>query len=308
MQSKPRPLGRRPLTTSDSHSLGIFRTIVECGGISTAAIKLNLDVSTISRQLKDLEIRLGMRLCDRGRSGFALTSEGEAVYRLTCDLLRTIEDFEDRIDEVRNSVVGQLRLGAVNHVLTNPETSLERVIRRVHRNAPELDVSYEVMPSREICRALIDGRIHIGITAHDREHPELERFTIYVEKHRLYCGRGHSLYENDKSSWKAEELKGIKYVAREHRANTDVVAENFGLKRGAVANDIEAITVLVKSGIYLGYLPTHHVMALPDANKLQPLNIDGADCDIPLYLYYRGEAKRLNSVSMFLRELESSRP
>lgn len=307
MPIRSRPLGRRPLTTSDSHSLGVFRDIVDCDGISSAAEKLNLDVSTISRQLKELEIRLGMRLCDRGRGGFALTSEGEAVYRLSCDLLRTIEDFEDRIDEVRNCVVGQLRIGAVNHVLTNPEISLERVIRRVHRNAPELDVAYEIMPSREICRALIDGRIHLGITAHDRDHAELSRFSIYVEKHRLYCGRGHPLYEEAGTPTNAADLKGLKYVAREHRANTDIVAESFGLTRGAVANDIEAITLLVQSGIYLGYLPTHHVAALPDGKKLRPLDIDQADCEVPLYLYYRREAKRLNSVRMFLGELESIR-
>ena len=105
-----------PLRTSDIHCLGVFRSVVECNGVSTAAAKLNVDVSTVSRQLKDLEIRIGLRLCDRGRGGFSLTAEGDAIYRLSCDLLRTIEDFEDRIDEIRNRVVGQLRIGAVNHV------------------------------------------------------------------------------------------------------------------------------------------------------------------------------------------------
>ncbi len=75
---------KQRIRTSDIHCLGVFRTIVEAGGVSTAATRMNLDVSTVSRQLKDLEIRLGMRLCERGRSGFALTTEGEAVYQLSC--------------------------------------------------------------------------------------------------------------------------------------------------------------------------------------------------------------------------------
>ena len=294
---------KQRIRASDIHSLGVFRAIVESDGVSTAAARMNLDVSTVSRQLKDLEIRLGMRLCERGRSGFALTTEGEAVYQLSCDLLRTIEDFEDRIDEIRNRNVGELRIGSINHVLTSSDIKLDQAIRSIHQTAPDLDVSYTVLPSLGICRAVLDGQIHIGITAHERDHPELERFILYVEKHYLYCGQGHPLFDLDGKKLKAVDLTGYKYVAREHQALTDVTAEEFGLERGPVANDIEAITVLVESGLYLGYLPTHHVAALPATSRMSKLNIDGSDCEVPLYVYHRKGARQLNSVRMFLDRL-----
>jgi LysR family transcriptional regulator, transcriptional activator for bauABCD operon len=269
-----------------------------------AATKLNVDVSTVSRQLKDLEIRLGLRLCERGRSGFSLTMEGETVYRLTCDLLRTIEDFEDRINEVRDRAVGQLRIGAINHVLTNDEINFGGVIRRINEKAPDLDVGYNVMSSPEICRAVLNGHIHIGITAHDREHPELERFVVYIEKHHLFCGRGHLFYDMSDAQLKQANLNEQKYVAREHRSPTDEVAEGLGLIRGAVANDIEAITVLVESGLYLGYLPSHHVTTLPSERSLRAINIKHPATDVPLYLYHRKGARRLSTVRMFLDEMK----
>jgi len=275
--------------------------------VSLAATKLNVDVSTVSRQLKDLEIRLGLRLCDRGRGGFSMTKEGESVYRLACDLLRTIEDFEDRIDEIRDRAVGQLRIGAINHVLTNTNISLGQVIRRINRKAPELDVGYNVMPSREICRAVLDGHIHIGITAHDRDHPELERFVVYTEKHHLFCGRGHPFYEMEEAELNPSSLHEQKYVAREHRSHTDDIAESLGLVRGAVANDIEAITVLVESGLYLGYLPSHHVAALSVERNLRAIKIKHPITDVPLYLYHRKGARRLSTVRMFLDELKAAK-
>ncbi len=298
---------KQRIRASDIHCLGVFRAIVEADGISTAATRMNLDVSTVSRQLKDLEIRLGMRLCERGRSGFALTTEGEAVYQLSCDLLRTIEDFEDRIDEIRNRNVGELRIGAINHVLTSSDIKLDQVIRDIHLTAPNLDVSYTVLPSRGICRAVLDGQIHVGITAHERDHPELERFVLYIEQHRLYCGKGHPLFDAGDKKLKARDISGHKYVAREHRALTDIVAEDLGLERGAVANDIEAITVLVESGLYLGYLPTHHVAALPTTSKMSKVNIANSDCEVPLYVYHRKGARQLSSVKMFLDGLNAAK-
>ena len=303
--TSPRPPSlKQPIRTSDIHGLSVFRSVVECNGVSPAATKLNLDVSTISRQLKDIEIRIGMRLCERGRGGFSLTAEGEAVYQLSCDLLRTIEEFQDRIDEIRNRAVGQLRIGAVNHVLTNAEIRLDRVVRRVHDNALELDVGYTVMPSREICRAVIDGRIHIGITADDREHPDLERSQIYVEEHRIYCGSGHPLFEKTNQRIERKTLQGYKYVARDHKSPTDSIAEELGMIRGVVANDIEAITLLLQSGLYLGYLPTHHVDALKEEGTLRPLDIDDTDCIVPIYLYHRKVSRKLSSVRLLLDEIE----
>ena len=67
------------LETVDLRLLRLFMTIVEAGGFSAAQSELNLSLSTISTHFADLETRLGLRLCRRGRSGFQLTPEGQAV-------------------------------------------------------------------------------------------------------------------------------------------------------------------------------------------------------------------------------------
>ncbi|MDU1797383.1 MAG: HTH-type transcriptional activator BauR, partial [Pseudomonas aeruginosa] len=81
----------------DIRLLRIFKTIVECGSFSAAESTLGLSRSAISLHMGDLEKRLGMRLCQRGRAGFALTDEGREVYRATQTLLAALEGFRAEV-------------------------------------------------------------------------------------------------------------------------------------------------------------------------------------------------------------------
>ena len=67
------------LNSGDLEKLRVFFAIVQANGIANARGVLNKDASTISRALTQLEERLQLRLCERGRQGFALTPEGRAV-------------------------------------------------------------------------------------------------------------------------------------------------------------------------------------------------------------------------------------
>lgn len=63
------------LSDMDLRLLQVFKAVVECGGMSAAELELNIGTSTVSRHMKDLETRLGLTLCRRGRAGFALTAD-----------------------------------------------------------------------------------------------------------------------------------------------------------------------------------------------------------------------------------------
>ena len=80
----------------------------EAGGISAAELELNIGRSTISRHIKDLETRLGVTLCRRGRAGFSLTDEGKRVYEATLRLLTAINDFRSEVNEIHQEMTGKL--------------------------------------------------------------------------------------------------------------------------------------------------------------------------------------------------------
>ena len=67
----------------DIRLLRIFVVVAECSGIAASELELNIGKSTISKHISDLEHRIGLRICNRGPSGFSLTTEGEKVLKLT---------------------------------------------------------------------------------------------------------------------------------------------------------------------------------------------------------------------------------
>ena len=55
----------------DLRLLRVFKAVADCGGMAAAELELNIAMSTISRHVKDLEQRLGLVLCRRGRGAHA---------------------------------------------------------------------------------------------------------------------------------------------------------------------------------------------------------------------------------------------
>jgi DNA-binding transcriptional LysR family regulator len=114
MQVKPPPtpairavLGQ--LSDMDLRLLQVFKSVVECGGMSAAELELNIGTSTVSRHMKDLETRLGLTLCRRGPGGFALTPEGQRVYDETLRLLAAVDGFRSSIDDIHRAWAGSWR-------------------------------------------------------------------------------------------------------------------------------------------------------------------------------------------------------
>ena len=60
--------------------LRVFKAVVDCGGFAAAETTLNISRPNISNHIANLETRINLVLCKRGRAGFALTKEGAVVY------------------------------------------------------------------------------------------------------------------------------------------------------------------------------------------------------------------------------------
>ena len=87
----------------DLRLLRVFVAIVECGGLSAAESRLNIGRSTISAHLSDLEVRLGIKLCKRGRSGFEITDAGAITYQASIELLQQCEAFANTVAALKTS-------------------------------------------------------------------------------------------------------------------------------------------------------------------------------------------------------------
>ena len=126
------------VTDADLRLLHVFRAVVACGGFAAAELELNINRSTISRHIKDLEIRLGVTLCRRGRGGFALTSEGQQVYASALRIMSAMEDFQHEVDDLHQRLTGSLTIAIFDKTATNPQCHMSRAFCRFDELAPEV--------------------------------------------------------------------------------------------------------------------------------------------------------------------------
>lgn len=260
----------RKLGNVDIKLLGVFAAIVEAGGFAAAQVQLNLSASRISTLVADLEARLDMRLCQRGRVGFRLTSEGRAVYEASQRLFAAHEEFRARVGGLGGRLTGELQIGMVDNMVTNRDCRLAEAIGRFRRRDNDVHLVLHVLGPRELERGVLDGRLQLAIGGFHHHVPGLAHEELFTEEQTLYCGLGHRLFGRPEAEMTVAELATAAFADRGYM-------EGLKLKRppefraSATANYMEALAFLVLSGQYIAYLPTHYAMRWVERGLMRSL-------------------------------------
>lgn len=257
MQARERALLGQ-LGDVDLRLLRIFRAVADCGGMAAAELELNIAISTISRHVKDLEQRLGMVLCRRGRAGFSLTPEGERLYGAADRLLQATDAFRTELYDIGRQLGGEIHVALFEKIATNPRARVDRAIADFGAMAPGAAIKLHIGTITSIERGVMDGRFHLGLIPEHRRSESLGYDPLFDERMQLYAGPSHPWYRTpsaprDWSSLETQQLAGLDY----HSPNM-ALAHARGLQRAASASDQEGVAHLVLSGRYLGFLPDHY--------------------------------------------------
>lgn len=259
------------LSDMDLRLLKVFKSVADCGGMAAAEMELNIGTSTVSRHIKDLETRLGLRLCRRGRGGFALTTEGQRVYDETLRLLAAVDGFRSSLDDIHQRMGGRLELALFDKTASNPEAKIHDAIARFTELAPEVELNLNVASSNAIVQGLMDGSYAVGVIPVHRNVQTLSYTPLFTEVMRLYCGNRHVLFgaASEPQAW--ADLRDHHFAGLGYNSPNMEFSHQAKLQRRATAFDQEAIATLVLSGKYLGFLPDHYAEAFERRGLIRPL-------------------------------------
>jgi len=128
------------LDTNRSGEMEVYVRVVERGGFSAAARDFNMTPSAVSKLVRRLEGRLGVRLLNRSTRKLQLTPEGQRFYDRAVSVLADLTDAED---EAASAVQprGKLR------VTVNMPVGLHRILPLVPRfqaQFPDIDLDITV--------------------------------------------------------------------------------------------------------------------------------------------------------------------
>jgi len=242
---------------TDIRLLRIFKTVVESGGLSAAEIELNIGKSTISKYIADLELRLDLKLCNRGPAGFSLTDDGEKVLRSADALLASVTDFRAQMNEIKQQLVGTIRIALFDQCASNPEAFVPGSIREFNKAAPSVEIDLSLEPPNVIETKVIGGQLDIGILALHRPSPSLDYLPLYGENMYLYCGKVHPFFDSDQSNLSLSDVQAANYAGIRVNSPNLHVGQKLGFRRAAKVQNEQALAILIISGSYLGFLPDH---------------------------------------------------
>jgi DNA-binding transcriptional LysR family regulator len=103
-------------------AMGVFACVVEKSSFSGAARELGITTSAVSQQIRSLENDMEVTLLHRSTRKLSLTETGQAFFHSCKEMLAAAERGKIRINELRDDLVGELRLAttpelAANHVI-----------------------------------------------------------------------------------------------------------------------------------------------------------------------------------------------
>jgi LysR family transcriptional regulator, transcriptional activator for bauABCD operon len=254
--------------------LKIYAAVVESNGIANAQALLNKDASTISRAISQLEDRLQLTLCNRGRSGFELTAEGSLVYEEALKLFTGFRGFEKKVESLNGQGAQSLSIGIIDNIISDPNCTLMPAIKQyctIH--SQEVLLNMNVLTPHELEKQLLDKRIDIALGIFENKHNAISYRPVYEEIDYLYCAADSALCKQIQAGISDEHLlqrlNEQNFVSRHFLKETDLLELNLE-KYGHVTytENLEAMMFLILSGQYIGFIPGHYAKHFEQQNLM----------------------------------------
>lgn len=178
MKPPPAPAAGDRLTLEVRH-LRLVRAIVTDGGVTRAAARLHLSQPALSRQLSDLEARLGTPLFSRVGRRMVATPAAERLVRTAETVLGELARAEEEVRGLDPESSGVIRLSTECYTAYH---WLPRALDGFGRRFPRVDVRIVVEATRRPLEALFDGRLDLAIVKTETAAGDLVRMPLFEDE------------------------------------------------------------------------------------------------------------------------------
>jgi len=160
--------------------------------LTDAAQVLHSSQSALSKQIRDLEIELGLGIFVRkGKRFTGLTEAGEQVLPMLDRLLLEASNISLVAEQFREGDSGQLSI-ATTH--TQARYVLPDVVVTFRREFPKVQLSLQQGSPQQIVEWLLKGQAQIGIATESlSQHDELVSFPYYQWAHAVVVPADHPM-------------------------------------------------------------------------------------------------------------------
>ncbi len=191
-------------------SLKVFCDLAETESFTKAAQVNGVSQSAVSQTISALEDHFKSRLIERSKKNFRLTVEGEVLYNHGKEILQTYASFQNRMQEIRNVVSGEIRVATVYSIGLH---DLPPYVKRFMRDYPDVNIHVEYRRANQVYEGVLGNIVDLGLVAYPVHDPRWEVVSLRQEPLVLACHPQHPLAKQKKINLKA--LNGQKFISFE---------------------------------------------------------------------------------------------
>ena len=179
---------------AESQELGLevrhfryFVRIVEDGSFSRASLGLHISQPALSKQVRELESEMGVKLLARSVRGVTATEAGLAVYQHAKAVLKQIDGTLSIAMQAGGGIAGQVGIGLPWTISSLFGLSL---LAEVRATLPHVKLEVTEGPSADISRMLSQGKLDLAVVFGATSHAALRVEPLVAESLWLVGAKG----------------------------------------------------------------------------------------------------------------------
>lgn len=296
---------KSPLS-ADLNSLRIFLEVARTESFSSAALRLHLPASTVSRRLAELEAALGVALLLRSTRRVSLTEAGKHLLEQIGGAVELIDRGIAGFQPADGAARGRLRVATS---VAFARTFLPAILKRYAELCPEVQVDLQTTHHNV---DLIGESVDVALRMGEPVDSEMIYRKIGTIRQRLYAAPG---YGANLSLSSPEELMHLALIAHRTRMRRELAhwvltdgSRHFTLERAPsiVVDDPAIGERLIAEGLGIGLLSDALAADGVATGRLVPVLADWSGPPTHLFYLYHQQLGDLPKVAEFLKAVRET--
>jgi LysR family cyn operon transcriptional activator len=179
--------------------LNYFLKLTETLSFTRAAAALHITQSTLSHQIKQLELQLGCRLFDRIGRQIRLTEPGRVLHDHALRIVREVDSSINALSALDGLIQGQLTVGVFRTFGSSP---MPQVFAKFGAEYPGVQMKVRQLSLIDIERELIEGSMNLAVGYLPANSEKVETEPLYAVPLAVVSNRDHPLYRRSRISIK----------------------------------------------------------------------------------------------------------